>query len=153
MRSAGCPLHLLLFYHALADHLVDRGFNEGRADHLAVSVAFAKVRDELLIVADVGFEFTYTLGHLLRQWRGNLGKKLKHLLEEVASSSLRRKSTTLLPAITSKKPCLWVARTKPPSMPTVIGPSGGGCASQSCSGPSKNTGFSSPRSASIRSAV
>ena len=28
MRPAGCPLHLLLLHHALADHLVDRGFNE-----------------------------------------------------------------------------------------------------------------------------
>ena len=27
-----------------------------------------------LVVADVGLEFAYTLGHLLRQWRGNLGK-------------------------------------------------------------------------------
>jgi len=74
MCSAGCPLHLLLLHHALADHLVDRGFNEGRADHLVVPVAFAEVRDELHIVADVGLKFAYTLGHLLRQWRGNLGK-------------------------------------------------------------------------------
>ena len=72
MRSAGCPLHLLLLHHAFADHLVHRRFNEGRADRLAVSVAFAEVRDELLIVADVGLEFAYTLGHLLRQWRGKL---------------------------------------------------------------------------------
>jgi hypothetical protein len=68
MCSAGCPLHLLLLYYALADHLVDRGFNEGRADHLVVPVAFAEVRDELLIVANVGLELAYTLGHLLRQW-------------------------------------------------------------------------------------
>ena len=60
MRPAGCPLHLLLFHHAFADHLVHRRFNEGRADRLAVSVAFAEVRDELLIVADVGLEFAYT---------------------------------------------------------------------------------------------
>ena len=56
MRPAGCPLHLLLLHHAFADHLVHRRFNEGRADRLAVSVAFAEVRDELLIVADVGLE-------------------------------------------------------------------------------------------------
>src|ERR1700719_251908 len=74
MCSLACPLHLLLLHHALADHLVDRGFNEGRADHLVVSVAFAEVRGELLIVADVGLKFAYTLGYLLRQWRGNLGK-------------------------------------------------------------------------------
>ena len=61
MRPAGCPLHLLLLHHALADHLVHRRFNEGRADRLAVSVAFAEVRDELLVVADVGLEFAYTL--------------------------------------------------------------------------------------------
>jgi len=59
MRPAGCPLHLLLLHHPLADHL-HRRFNEGRADRLAVSVAFAEVRDELLIVADVGLEFAYT---------------------------------------------------------------------------------------------
>ena len=35
---------------------------------------FAEVRDELLIVADVGLKFAYTLSHLPRQWRGNLGK-------------------------------------------------------------------------------
>jgi len=75
MCSAGCPLHLLLLDHALADHLVDRGFNEGRANHLVVPVAFAKVRDELLIVADVDLEFADSLGDLLRQWRGNLGKR------------------------------------------------------------------------------
>src|ERR1700680_488980 len=74
MCPAGCPLHLLLLHHAFADHLVHRRFNEGRADRLAVSVAFAEVRDELLIVADVGLEFAYTLGHLLHQWRRNLGK-------------------------------------------------------------------------------
>ena len=34
MCSAWCPLHLLLLDHALADHLVHRGFNEGSADHL-----------------------------------------------------------------------------------------------------------------------
>jgi hypothetical protein len=67
MRPAGCPLHLLLLHHAFADHLVHRRFNEGRADRLAVSVAFAEVRDELLIVADVGLEFAYTLGRLLCQ--------------------------------------------------------------------------------------
>ena len=50
MCSAGCPLHLLLLDHALADHLVHRGFNEGSADQLVVPVTFAEVRDELLIV-------------------------------------------------------------------------------------------------------
>jgi hypothetical protein len=70
----GVSMHLLLFHYALADHLVHRRFNEVRVDRLAVSVALAEVRDELLIVADVGLEFAYTLGHLLRQWLGNLGK-------------------------------------------------------------------------------
>jgi hypothetical protein len=74
MCTTGCPLHLLLLDHALADHLVHHGFNEGSADHLVASVTFAEVRDELLIVADLGLEFAYTLGYLLRQWRGNLGK-------------------------------------------------------------------------------
>ena len=69
MRPAGCPLHLLLLHHAFADHLVHRRFNEGRADRPAVSVAFAEVRDELLILADVGLEFAYT-NHLLARFRG-----------------------------------------------------------------------------------
>jgi len=46
-------VHLLLLHNTLADHLVHLRFNEGRADRLAVSVALAKVRDELLIAADV----------------------------------------------------------------------------------------------------
>ncbi len=67
MRPAGCPLHLLLLHHAVADHLVHRVRRRARADRLAVSVAFAKVRDELLIVADVGLEFAYTLGGSCRK--------------------------------------------------------------------------------------
>ena len=70
-----CPLHLLLLNHALADHLVHRGFNKGRADRLAVSVAFAKVRDELLVVADVGSRVSlypwHLLHHLREQQTGN----------------------------------------------------------------------------------
>jgi len=57
MCPAGRPLHLLLLLHALADYLVHRRFNGGRAE-FAVSVAFAEVRDKVLIVADVGLEFT-----------------------------------------------------------------------------------------------
>src|SRR6202030_2780057 len=69
-------------------------------------------------------------------------------------SSSRRKATTLLPAITSNHPCLCAARTYPPSMPTVIGPSGSGCCSQSSSDPSNRFSWrSSPSSCSIRSAV
>ena len=41
-------------------NLVDRRFNEGRADRLAVSIAFAEIWHELLIVADAGLEFAYS---------------------------------------------------------------------------------------------
>jgi hypothetical protein len=54
MRPAGCPLHLLLrcfFTMRLLITWFTVDSNEGRADRLAVSVAFAEVPDELLIVA------------------------------------------------------------------------------------------------------
>src|SRR5215831_9537335 len=36
MRTPLAPSHLLLFDHALADHLVDRGFDKARTDAFAV---------------------------------------------------------------------------------------------------------------------
>jgi hypothetical protein len=49
-------LHLLLPGEALVDHDVDRGFHEGGRDRLAVTPAFAVVRDDGAVVADVASE-------------------------------------------------------------------------------------------------
>jgi hypothetical protein len=57
MRTLFCPLHLLAFAEALADHLIDRGFHKARADAFAVPVAVAIVRNEAFIVLNVGVEF------------------------------------------------------------------------------------------------
>ena len=43
----------------------------------------------------------------------------------------------------SKRSSLWTARTKPPSMQTVMGPSGGVCAAQTCSSPTSHVFFCS----------
>src|SRR6478735_2704984 len=50
------PLHLLLLGEALVDHDVDRGFYEGGRDRLTVAPAFAVVRDDGAVVADVAGE-------------------------------------------------------------------------------------------------
>src|SRR6266436_1466261 len=76
-----------------------------------------------------------------RGFSSKVWTKLKHLLDGFCSSSLRLNSSTLLPAITSKNPILCADRTYPPSIPTVIGPSGVGCCSQSSSVPSNRTGY------------
>ena len=44
----GVHLDLLLLDHALADHLVHRGFNEGSADHLVDPVGLKNLRDRAL---------------------------------------------------------------------------------------------------------
>ncbi len=54
--AAGCPAHLLLFDHALADDLVDRGFGERGGDSLASTLAFPVVGDPLGVGADVAVE-------------------------------------------------------------------------------------------------
>jgi len=45
VRSFPRPLHLLFLDHALAHHLVDRGFHEPRADPFAVALTLAIVDD------------------------------------------------------------------------------------------------------------
>ena len=62
MRSSRCPLHLLLLDKAAADHLVDPGLHKRGADGFSLPVAFSKVRDELLVVADVGVELIQACG-------------------------------------------------------------------------------------------
>jgi hypothetical protein len=37
MRAMLCPPHLLVFHHALADHLVHRRLDKGRRDSLGVT--------------------------------------------------------------------------------------------------------------------
>ena len=54
MGAPLAPLHLLLFHHALADHLVHGRFDKARADALAVAVPLAIVGDKARIVRDVG---------------------------------------------------------------------------------------------------
>ena len=59
------PLHLLLLDEASADHLIDRRFYERGADGFALPPALAEVGNELAVVADIGFEFSDTIGNLL----------------------------------------------------------------------------------------
>src|SRR5208282_1676955 len=110
MCSAGCPLHLLLLHHALADHLVHRGFNGGRTDHLVVPITFAEVRDELLIVADVGLEYAYTLGHLLRSGEGTSGNS-----RSIRRPSNRCSAWNVLPC---QRKCLMLSNSRATSSPT-----------------------------------
>jgi hypothetical protein len=55
----------LLFDEPSAHHLVDRRFDKPRADPFAVTAPFAEVRDELVVVANVGLEFGDSGGELL----------------------------------------------------------------------------------------
>ncbi|SEI22783.1 hypothetical protein SAMN05192544_104484 [Paraburkholderia hospita] len=47
------PRHLLPLHKALADHLVDRRFDEARGDRLAMTVAVPVVHDKALVVLEV----------------------------------------------------------------------------------------------------
>ncbi len=58
MRSSLRPLHLLLLAESLVEDGVDARLNKGRRDGVAVSPAFAVVRDESAVVLDVGPELT-----------------------------------------------------------------------------------------------
>ncbi|TDN57989.1 hypothetical protein B0G77_8848 [Paraburkholderia sp. BL10I2N1] len=51
------PRHLLPFHKALADHLVDRRFDEARRDRLAMTVAVPVVHDRALVVLEIADEF------------------------------------------------------------------------------------------------
>jgi hypothetical protein len=64
MGSPKGPLHLLLFDESPTDHLIDSRLDEGGADPLFLAVALTKVRDEVLVVPDVGFEVAQTIGLL-----------------------------------------------------------------------------------------
>jgi hypothetical protein len=67
MGSALRPLHLLLLYHALAYHLIDRRLLEVRADQFTVAVTLAVVWDELPVLTNVGVEFLDALQDLPRR--------------------------------------------------------------------------------------
>jgi hypothetical protein len=56
MRPAWGPGHLLFLAEALADHLIDRRFHEAGADPLSCPVALARIRNEALVIRDIGVE-------------------------------------------------------------------------------------------------
>ena len=64
MGTPQSPLHLLLLDEASADHLIDGRFYERGADGFALPSALAEVGNELAVVADVGLEFSNTIGNL-----------------------------------------------------------------------------------------
>lgn len=57
MRSLGRPLHRLLFHEPIADDVIDGRLHKRRADRVTVSIAFARVWNEGLIVLNVDLEF------------------------------------------------------------------------------------------------
>ncbi len=54
MCPFGGPLHLLLFDHALADHLIDGGLDEPRADAFAIAMPLTVNDDRPGVVRNVG---------------------------------------------------------------------------------------------------
>lgn len=62
-------MHVLLLDEASAYHLIDRRFDERGADRFSLPVALAKVRDGLLVVANVGLELRHARCELLRRRR------------------------------------------------------------------------------------
>jgi hypothetical protein len=76
MRAFRRPLHLLLLHHALADHLVDRGLHEARADPFAIAIALAVVDDEARVVRDVGGELADIREHARRGLIIRLGLRI-----------------------------------------------------------------------------
>src|SRR5258705_7277831 len=61
------PRHLLPLHETLADHLVDRRFDEARGDRLAMTVAVPVVHDKALVVLEGTDElpqFSQQLGFL-----------------------------------------------------------------------------------------
>jgi hypothetical protein len=57
MRTTERPLHLLLLYEPPADHLIDGGFYESRADGFALASSLTEVGNELAVVADIRLGF------------------------------------------------------------------------------------------------
>lgn len=53
MRSLGRPLHLLLFHEACANDLIVGRLHKHRTDGATVTIAFADVGEERLIVTNV----------------------------------------------------------------------------------------------------
>ncbi len=67
MCASQRPVHLLPLDEASAHHLVDRRFDECRADRFTLPVPLAEIRDRFLIVANIGFEFRHAPRQLLRR--------------------------------------------------------------------------------------
>ena len=59
------PVHLLLLHDASAHDVIDRRFDGCRPDPFAVSGPLAEVWDELLVVTNVGLEFSDSGSELL----------------------------------------------------------------------------------------
>lgn len=64
MCSLERPLPLLFFHEAFADDLIDGRLHERSADGVTVTIPFAKVRNEVVIVANVRREFGDASGQL-----------------------------------------------------------------------------------------
>ncbi len=63
MRSALGPLHLLLFDHPPAHHLIDHRLHEPGADPFTMVVPLAIVHNRRRIIADIGLSFVQVLPH------------------------------------------------------------------------------------------
>ena len=64
MSSPQRPLHLLLLDEPPAHDLVDRRFDERRADPFSLSPSITEVRNELAVVLDVGLELRHSVRDL-----------------------------------------------------------------------------------------
>ena len=51
-------MHLLLLDEPPAHHLIDRRFNEGRADRFSLPIPLTVVGDRFLVMADIGSRAT-----------------------------------------------------------------------------------------------
>ena len=58
MRPFGGPLHLLFLHEPFADNLVDCRFHKGLADRVALPISLTEVWNEVVVVANVGVEFS-----------------------------------------------------------------------------------------------
>jgi hypothetical protein len=67
MCSPERPLHLLFLDEPSAHYLVDRRFNECRANPFSLSPSFAEVWNELAVVLDVSLELGQPVCNL-RRW-------------------------------------------------------------------------------------
>ena len=92
MSASGCPAHLLLLDHALADDLVDSGLDEGTGDGLPTPIPLAVVGDPHRVGPKVTSELSSRLARL-----GLLGTDV-HAIDvelEVSDRLLREEYVTV----------------------------------------------------------